>query len=145
MVCSSLSFSLSINITNQFFFIILGAPKYVNAGDDAVITSCSLPHSYSSKDSSYSVLWRGPDGNALLPGGSKYDMRVTSCHGLMDIAPSERESRKAELSITGCEWGKDGGDYTLSLVSTTSDDLSFHFSNTLIVRCKILQYLFILN
>ena len=125
--------------------MILGAPKYVNAGDDAVITSCSLPHSYSSKDSSYSVLWRGPDGNALLPGGSKYDMRVTSCHGLMDIAPSERESRKAELSITGCEWGKDGGDYTLSLVSTTSDDLSFHFSNTLIVRCKILPYLFILN
>ena len=118
------------------FFMILGAPKYVNAGDDAILTSCSLPQSYSSKDSSYSVLWRGPDGNALLPGGSKYDMRVTSCHGLMDIAPSERESRKAELSITGCEWGKDGGDYTLSLVSTTSDDFSFHFSNTLIVRCK---------
>ena len=81
----------------------------------------------------------------MLPGGSKYDMRVTSCHGLMDIAPSEREGRKAELSIAGCEWGKDGGDYTLSLVSTTSDDLSFHFSNTLIVRCKILPYLFILN
>ena len=106
---------------------------YVKAGTSAVLTSCVLPKSYAAKDSSNGVLWRGPDGTVLLPGSRKHDMRLIS---EFDGTGSDRESKRAELIINNCEWGKDSGDYSLSLVSTTSEDQTFLFTINLFVRCK---------
>ena len=75
----------------------------------------------------------------LLPGSRKYDMRLIS--GLDNVNPSriggsDTENKIAELTIINCAWGKDSGDYTLSLVSPTSEDTFFLFTISLFVRCK---------
>ena len=119
---------------NEINYIFSGVPVYVKAGENATLTSCSLPKSYFIKDSSNAILWRGPEGNVLLPGSRKYDMRLIS--GFESSSGSDSDSKKAELTISNCEWRKDSGDYTLSLVSSTSEDTLFLFTITLFVRCK---------
>ena len=66
----------------------------------------------------------------LLPGSRKYDMKLIPNGG------SDSDSKKAELTVNDCEWGKDSGDYTISLVSSTSEDTLFLFTVSLNVRCK---------
>ena len=80
------------------------------------------------------VLWRGPEGNVLLPGSKKYDMQIIS--EFNNTSGADSECKKAELIINNCEWGKDSGEYSLSLISTTSEDMTFLFTITLFVRCK---------
>ena len=76
-------------------------------------------------------MWRGPDGNVLLPGSRKYDMRIVS-----SLENGGVESKKAEITINKCEWEKDSGDYSISLVPSTSEDTSFLYTISLFVRCK---------
>ena len=110
---------------------LIGAPVYVNAGENVILTSCNLPKTGSNKDSCSGMLWRGPDGNVLLPGSRKYDMRVVS-----SLENGGNESKRAEITINNCDWGKDSGDYSVSLVPSTSDDTSFLYTISLFVRCK---------
>ena len=112
--------------------LLIGTPIYVKAGETAILTSSALPKTSSNKDLYNGVLWRGPDGNVLLPGRRKYDMKIVSNHESSGI-----ECKRAEITINCCEWGKDSGDYSVSLVpSSTSDDTSFVNTITLFVRCK---------
>ena len=66
----------------------------------------------------------------LLPGSRKYDMKLIPSSG------SDGDNKKAELTVNECEWGKDSGDYTISLVSSNSEDILFLFTVSLNVRCK---------
>ena len=79
--------------------------------------------------SSVATAERGPEGNVLLPGSKKYDMQLIT--EFPNSNGSDSECRKAELTINKCEWGKDSGEYSLSLVSTTSDDMPFLFTISL--------------
>ena len=111
---------------------LIGTPIYVKAGETAVLTSSTLPKTSSNKDLYNGVLWRGPDGNVLLPGRRKYDMKIVTNYESSGI-----ECKRAEITITCCEWEKDSGDYSVSLVpSSTSDDTSFVCTISLFVRCK---------
>ena len=104
----------------------------MKAGETAILTSSALPKTSLNKDLYNGVLWRGPDGNVLLPGRRKYDMKIVSNHESSGI-----ECKRAEITINCCEWGKDSGDYSVSLVpSSTSDDTSFVNTISLFVRCK---------
>ena len=126
------SISNSPTTPSKPFPSLKGTPIYVMAGENIILKSCTLPKTASNKDPYNGVLWRAPDGNVLLPGTRKYDMRIVPSYEASGI-----ESKRAELTINGCEFGKDSGDYSVSLVpSSTSEDTTFLYTISLLVRCK---------
>ena len=111
--------------------------------EDVTLTSCPLPDSIFTKDPSIAMLWRGPEGDVLLPGTNKYRMEISTTFdsGTPESSGIGNDSNKgcnkiAELSITDCQWIKDSGDYTLSVVSSTSEEILFLYTITLIITCK---------
>ena len=99
---------------------IMQFPVTAKAGEKATL-SCNLAHDATN----CCVLWRGPRGDVLLPGGHKYSTKT----------PTNAQSRLATLSISNCQ-PSDAGDYSCTQVSSATEEVIFAATIALCVSCK---------
>ena len=91
----------------------------VRSGDAATLT-CSLPYSISEAviTGEAHVLWKGPQGNIVLP-GSKYSVRLITDNG--ERGGGEK-LKASTLALVDCR-ETDAGRYTCAVVVAATNDI----------------------